>query len=165
MASAKSVILGQLQTGEYLMEKFTADLTDDEYFTKPLEGANHTAWILLHLACSEDWAVSKIQGTGPRIEASMHELVKGGSPCQADRSGYPARRKIDELFRDTRAATVEAIKMFDEARWDDPAPDDYPKDFFPTIGSLWGMQATHQFWHIGQLCVCRAAMKKKPVLF
>ncbi len=68
------------------------------------------------------------------------------------------------MFGLARTNTLEAIEAADVATWTNPSPDDYPKEFFPTIGAVWGMMATHQFWHIGQITTCRTIMKKKPVL-
>ncbi len=164
MASPKDVVLEQFQLGQKLIEMMTADLDDAEYFKAAIDGTNHIGWILCHIACSEDTSVPPIMGASPRIAQSTHDLVKSGSPCITDASKYPPRKEIDELFRNTRAATIEALAAFDEGRWADPSPDSLPKEFFPTLGSLWAMHATHQFWHIGHITVCRVAMGKKPVL-
>jgi len=95
---------------------------------------------------------------------ATQDLFKGGSVSVADPSRYPSRVEIDELFRSGRTYAIKALEAFDEARWDDPSPGDAPAQFFPTLGSLWGMAGTHQFWHIGHLTVCRTAMKKKRIL-
>ena len=68
------------------------------------------------------------------------------------------------MFRNARDHTVEILNAFDDRKWDDPAPEGVPRELFPTMGAVWGMQATHQFWHIGHITACRAAMKKKPAL-
>jgi hypothetical protein len=164
MATPKDLIINQLGSGAYLFEKFTSDLSDVEYFRPPVAGANHAAWILGHVACSEDWMTSPLAGVAPRIPEATRTLFKGGSKCLADASLYPSRREIDELFRNTRAHTIEALKAFDPARFDHPAPEGLPKELFPTLGAVWALQGTHQFWHIGQLSVCRAALKKPHVL-
>lgn len=164
MSTAKDIILNQLQSGNYLIEKFTADLSDAEYFEPPVAGSNHAAWILGHIACSEDWMVSQLTEAKPRIAEATHALFKGGSKCLPDASKYPTRKQVDELFRNTRAHTIEALKIFDAATFDRPGLESLPKELFPTIGSAWALQGTHQFWHIGQLSVCRAALKKPAVL-
>jgi hypothetical protein len=164
MSTPKDIILNQLQSGNYLIEKFTADLSDAEYFKPPIAGANHAAWVLGHIACSEDSMVSPLTGTKLRLPDATHALFKGGSKCLPDASNYPSRKQIDELFRNTRAHTIEALKTFDVAKFDRPGPDNLPKDLFPTVGSVWALQGTHQFWHIGQLSGCRVAMNKPPVL-
>ncbi len=164
MASAKDVLLTQLQTGQFLIEKFTADLSDADYFKPPTEGANHAGWLLGHVACSEDSMGAAASGSDKRIPEATHQLFSGSSECVADAGRYPSRKEIDELFKDSRATLVERLKTFDDARWDDPSPEEYPKDFFPTLGSLWTICGTHQFWHIGHLTVCRVALKKPRAL-
>ena len=164
MSSAKDVILGQLEAGRKLIEMFTADLSDEEYFKPAVEGTNHVAWMLGHLACIEDAVAAGLTGTDKRIPAATHELFEGGSRCIADPSEYPSRRQIDEMFRNTRAHFLEALKAAEESNWDAPAPEGSPVELFPTVGALWGMPSIHQFWHIGQIATCRATMNKKRVI-
>ena len=164
MGDVKEVVLQQLGSGEYLLGQFTGDLTDGEYFKAPVPGANHAAWIIGHIACSEDSIVAGATGGTKRIPEATHELFKGGSVCVPEASKYPSRKKIDELLRDTRARTVEALKACDAGKWSDPSPEGWPKEVFPTKGAMWGALAMHQYWHLGQLTVCRSAMKKKRVL-
>ena len=163
MSSLKDVLLSQLRTGQHFFEKFTADLSDAEYFKPPVEGGNHAAWIVGHVACSEDSILSQLIGTPKRIPDTSHELFKGGSTCLADASRYPSRKQIDELFRNSRARTIEELTRFDETKWNEPSPAGWST--FPTLGAMWGLQGTHQFWHLGQLAVCRQALNKKRVLF
>lgn len=165
MASAKEVVLQQLRNGQYFYEKFTADLSDAEYFKPPIEGGNHAAWLLGHVACAEDSLVALITGGTKRIPEATHELFKGGSMCVANPSKYPSRRQIDELFRNSRANTIEALTKYNDRKWEEPSPQGWDKLVFPTMGAMWALQGTHQFWHIGQVTVCRQAMKKKRVLF
>lgn len=164
MATAKDVILGQLGTGQYLMDKFTADLSDEDYFRIPADGANHPAWIVGHIAVSEDSLVAAATGGAKKIPDATYELFKGGSKCVADASKYPSRKEIDELFKTSRAHTVEALASSDDSTWGEPSPEGFPEDVLPTMGSIWELQGTHQFWHIGQLTVCRAVLKKPQVL-
>ena len=164
MADVKDVILQQLGTADYLLGQFTGDLTNEEFFKMPLDGANHAAWIVGHVACSEDSIVAAITSGAKRIPEVTSELFKGGSVCVPDASKYPSRRELEELLKDSRAHTVEALKTYDAGKWDDPSPEGWSKEIFPTMGVLWGLIGTHVFWHIGQLTVCRAAMSKKHVL-
>ena len=163
MTGPKDVIVAQMQTSQFLFEKLTSDLTDAEYFRAPVSGANHAGWIFGHIACAEDWVSSLLGGSRMRIPDSTHALFKSGSVCHSDAARYPARKKLDELFRDSRAHALEALKSFDAARWNEPNPKgaDGP---FPTLGALCGLLGFHPFWHIGQLTVCRAAMGKPRVL-
>lgn len=163
MAGPKDVVLGQLQTSQFLFEKMTADLSDTEYFKPPVSGANHPAWILGHIACAEDWVTSILAGGNMRIPEATHKLFGSGSTCLPDASKYPARKQLDELFRNSRAHAIEAFKAFDATRWNEPNPKG-PEGPFPTLGSLGALLGFHPFWHIGQLTVCRVALGKKKVL-
>ncbi len=164
MASAKEVILSQLGMGQFLIDKFTADLSDAEYYSVPTAGTNHAAWILGHIAVSEDNGIALATGGKKRHAQATHDLFKGGSKCEPDAKKYPSRKDVDRLFQDTRAALIETVKLFDEKEWNDPTPPEANKNLFPTLGSVWALQGTHQFWHIGQLSVCRKALHKKQVL-
>lgn len=161
MASAIDVLIAQLQSGKTFFDMFTSDLSDEEYFQLPCNGSNHVAWNVGHIACSEDSITAQLTGTTPRIAEATNVLFKGGSTCLADASKYPPRKEIDTHFRDSRSRTVEALLSFDTSKWGLPSPERWLKSPFPTIGALWGLQGTHQFWHLGQITVCRQAMGKK----
>jgi len=160
MADAKTIVREQFNTGIWLIERCIADLTDEEYFKPAAPGTNHTAWILLHLARTEDWAMSALTGSEHRIPEDIRSRFEFGSTCGTDASKHPPRKEIDAMFREQRAHTMETLEASDLSTWDQPSPEGFP-EFFPTVGSIWGMQSTHQFWHIGQLTTCRAVMKKK----
>lgn len=164
MVSPKDVIADQLQRGAYLMEVFTKDLTDADYFQPAVPGSNHTAWVVGHLACSEDWGRWLLTGNPKRIAETTHLLFKGGSLCIPDSSNYPARKALNNLFAESRAHLVESLGSFDISRWNEPTPDHGPKKQFPTLGALWSLMGFHQFWHIGQLTTCRKALGKKAML-
>ncbi len=163
MAGAKDVILHQFETSKFLIDKLTADLSDEEYFRSPTDKANHAAWIVGHIASSEDWVTAILTGTERRIPDSTRELFRGGSACRPDPSIYPSRKEIDTMFRDARTRAVEAVLGFDETRWSEASPEDAAQAF-PTLGTLCSMLGFHPFWHIGQLTMCRAALGKPGVL-
>lgn len=163
MSSVKDVIHRQLQDGQTLIDMLTKDMSDSEYFVAPLDGANHIGWILGHIACTEDWVVAAMTGSPWRIASSVRERFEYDSICLPDASMYPSRPKIDQLFRNARENTVETLQASDEGEWDDPPPEGMPRAYFPTLGAVWGKQATHQFWHVGQITVCRTALGKPRV--
>ena len=98
-------------------------------------------------------------------DAVHGDLPRAGARGRMMPCGIAPRREIDEVFRNARAITSEALSMFDEQRWDAPSPEGAPKDIFPTVGAQWCMAATHQFWHLGQLTIYRKAMNKRSLLF
>ena len=163
MTGPKDVIREQLEASGHLVGMFTKDLTDGEYFKPAIAGGNHTAWAVGHIAVSEDSMLGHITGDAPRLPEAMRQLFAGGSECHPEASTYPSRSEIDEMLRTVRAHTFEQLAAFDEGRWDDPSPEALPQEFFPTVGSMWNMIASHSFWHIGQITCNRQALKKGRV--
>lgn len=164
MADAKEVLLGQFAMSDMLIGKMTADLSDDDYFKIPVPGTNHVAWLIGHIATSEDSMSSAICGTTATTDEATQNLFKGGSKCVGDAAVYPARSQIDAMYRESRTNMVEKLKAFDAAKWNDPSPEGWDKNFFPTLGVIWTIMGTHPFWHIGHLTVCRAALGKGSAL-
>lgn len=164
MSSMKDVILGQLQTSGWLLDQMLADLTDAEFFCPAVPGSNHAAWILGHIATSEESLTCKIVGRTPAFDEPLMKMFGGQSKCLPDASRYPSVADIKAMFRNARERTVQTLKAFDEKHWNDPSPEGLPRDFFPTKGSVWALQGTHAYWHIGQLTTCRVALGKKRVL-
>ena len=160
MADAKETVKQQLQMGENLLKMFSSDFSDADGLVQPVEGGCHLIWILGHLATTQDWAVSKLTGQPNRVPQKLIDLFKGGSKVAADAKRYPPRAEVEDLFRQTQAATIKALDVFDEKRWSDPSPDGVPREYFPTAGSLWGMMGTHTFWHVGQLTDIRRRLGK-----
>jgi hypothetical protein len=164
MASPKDTIKFQLGTAAALVEMFTKDLSDEEYYKVAVPGANHAGWIVGHLAVSADSLAAGACGGKMRFPQEMHDLFNGQSECKADASSYPSRKEIEEMFTNSNAHTMEDLATFDESKWDNPSPDSMPKDFFPTVGTMWNMIGAHPFWHIGQLTTNRVAMGKPRAL-
>ncbi len=164
MAGPKDVVEHQLQTGYQLIEMYTGDLSDEEYFKPAAPGTNHPAWIVGHIAVTEDSLVSMITGRAKRFPQTMHDLLGPSSTCESDASKYPSRSELGEMLRNSLAHTVEALQKFDEGNWADPAPEGLPEGFFDTAGSVWGLIGFHQFWHIGQLTTCRTVLNKKRMI-
>ena len=119
-----------------LIEKFTADLSDEEYFIPATAGANHPGWILGHVTYVEDWAVALAAGLPQRLPRTLSRQFGRSSDCVPDPSPYPSRGELDEMFRKARANTFVSLQAFEEGRWDDPSPDRVPQDLFPTLGAL-----------------------------
>ena len=112
MISAKDIILGQLKCGQYLIETFTADLTDAEYYKPPVAGGNQRGvdpWPpRLHRGLGRVGLQRKVRN---HISQVTRAIFKPGNPCLPDASKYPTRKEMDELFKNSRANLVEKLMM------------------------------------------------------
>jgi hypothetical protein len=162
MTGPKDILTSQLELGGGVLEKFTADFSDDEWLFQPGDGGCHLIWIHGHLAETQDWAVSLLTGQPRRFDQKHIDLFSGGSTIVADASKYPSKATVQSMFKEAQTMTVAAIDGFDVNRWDEPAPEGAPAEFFPTAGALWNMLPLHTFWHFGQVTVARRMLGKPP---
>lgn len=157
----KTLVLNQLESSKWLYDSFIADFTDDEARFQPSGGGNHLNWILAHLAVSADSMISKLTGNAKHLSEALHKEYSGGSTCRPDDGMTRAEAK--RLYDEAHARTVAFVKSFEEARYDDKAPEGMPP-LFPTAGSVVGLLATHPFWHFGQVTVIRNLLGKPRLL-
>jgi hypothetical protein len=157
----KEFVIGQLAAAKFLFDTFTKDFSDEDAKYQPCDGGIHLNWMLVHLAVSADSMISKIAGEPKKLSEALHTAYAGGSTCKPD-DGM-TRAEAQKLYDQWHERTVEFVKSFDEARYDEKAPQGFP-ELFPTAGSVIGLLATHPFWHFGQLTVNRRMLKKPKLL-
>src|SRR5713226_4752650 len=68
------------------------------------------------------------------------------------------------LFEDQRKRVIQVLTAEDMSKWGLPAPTGLPV-IFKTVGSVWGIVGTHQYWHIGQLMTIRTMLGKPAFQF
>lgn len=73
------------------------------------------------------------------------------------------KQQVVDLFIKTHQAAMAFTKTLTDADLDKPAPESFRK-FFPTVGDLMSLQATHVMMHLGQIQVARRKLGK-PILF
>ena len=160
---AKDVLRNQLASGDNLIEMFSQDFSDEEYLYQLPNGGQTTLWIIGHLAVSEDWMLSKISRGEVKISPEMHEKFQGGTAPTGNAEDNPSIDEVKQLFKEQRERTLAALDESDTDTWENESPEDV-RQFFPTIGGLWSLMATHEFWHFGQLSVIRRNLEKPSAL-
>jgi hypothetical protein len=72
---------------------------------------------------------------------------------------YETKDDALTMLRDAQARITGAVEKLDDARLDEPFPDEAYRDVFPTIRhALTQVLVGHAAFHIGQLTVWRRAM-------
>lgn len=158
--TAKDIILQQLGGSQYLFENFTKDFGEQDAKYQPFPGGNHLNWILVHLACTEDWVISTLTGRPKQLSEQLHKSYGGGSPCDA----FDGMTKAEawKVFTTQRARTVDFVNSYPESDYDQAAPSGFA--MFRKKGDLVSLIGSHPFWHFGQLSVNRR-MLGKPAVF
>lgn len=140
-------------------------IPDEELTLQPVAGQviNHPAWVLGHLAVSNDFAAESLGGQAvcPPAWAALFEQ---GTRPQADRSLYPTKAVLLDHLQRSVAAVKDRLAMASPQQLAGPAPD-VMRDFFPTMGNFVVFDmTTHAGTHLGQLSAWRRA-KGYPALF
>ena len=155
--SPKEVVLNQLVMCQSLYDSAVKDLSEAEMRHQAFSGASHVNWILAHLAVSEDGMIAQLSGKPNRLSPELHKSYSGGSECRAD-DGL-TKAEAWKLFTEQGKLTVEFIRTFPEAKYDEPSPEKL-RGFVPTVGGVVGLLATHPYWHFGQVTFSRRSLKK-----
>jgi hypothetical protein len=142
---------------DYLCEQ-VADVTPADMVAQPAGVTNHPAWLIGHLtyACE---LLGGALGLEPWLPQDWSARYGTGSVPVADAARYEPKDVALAILRDGQARLTRAVEQLDEARLDDPFPDESLRTLFPTIRhALTQILAGHPAFHVGQLSVWRKAM-------
>ena len=167
----KALLRNQLVSGREILTKAAEPLTEDEFHVHlPGPGVSPN-WVFGHLAVNEDWFLSILTGSAIALDAELIAMYQDDTsykqevPITTSRHGtHPTKREILDLFESQRTRVLDALDASDTSDWLDPAPDGMPA-VFDTVGAVWGVIGTHQYWHIGQLMSIRHMLGKPPFQF
>jgi hypothetical protein len=157
-------LLGQLRIGAWTLTEAAKILDEDEFLQKLPNAGESANWIFGHLAVNEDWFLSLLTGSPPKLSQKMHDVYQADFPLPSHAPMAIPRSKLIAIFKGQRARTVATIKSADIRKWSAPAPSQMP-DEFKTQADVWGGIATHQYWHIGQLMTIRTMLGKPAFTF
>ena len=148
----------------YVLDSYLADLTDAELMTRPGPGCNHLAYQLGHLIESHVSMMNDLSpGSGPELPAGFkqkHSKESAGSNNPDD--FYKKDEYVALLAKCREAAKAELAKATD-ADFDKPAPESM-RQWFPTVGHIWALIATHPLMHSGQFVPVRRSLGKPVVM-
>lgn len=149
--------LGMLQTT-------LADFSDSDMLARPCPGANHAAWQVGHLICSETGLVNDAScGSMPALPDGFRERFTKDTAKSDDPAIFLTKAQLLDQFARQRRVTVAWVRGLEEADLDRPAPERF-RTFIPTLADLVMLLPTHVAMHMGQMQVTRRKLGK-PVLF
>jgi hypothetical protein len=146
-----------------MLKMSLSDFSDADLLVRPLPSANHTAWQLGHLICSECRmnmaAGAKMPALPPGFEAKFtKETAKVDDPA-----AFPKKSDLLAIYDQQRKGTITWVKGLSEKDLDAPAPERM-RAFVPTVAALTMLGPSHLAMHLGQMQVIRRKLGK-PVLF
>ena len=138
-------------------KRLVADIPDDKMAAQPVEGMNHAAWVLGHLAYVFDSMIG-VWDEKPVMSAEWKELFNLSSKPLPDRAKYPSKAALFEAYEKAYQRIVDKVKA--------ASPESLARDFpnprlratLPTVGmAMVHILTSHQGIHLGQLSAWRRA--------
>ena len=155
--------LEALQFARGVTLAFAESLSDDQFFERACDGGNHAAFIIGHIASTDDFVLAELTGSPPTMPESLLKLVGGGAPVSDDRDVYPSRGELMAMLADRREASVSYFKSFDDEGLLAPIEGKIAQ-FGKNRAVLMATTAWHEGMHAGQITVARKRLGMAPVL-
>lgn len=161
---SKDVISKTLETGDFLVQAYLADLSPAEMLARPAPAANHIAWQLGHLIASERFLVENaVPNSMPPLPDGFAERHTTQAAASDAANDFLTKEAYLELARKIRAGTLQALEKLSDADLDRPVSGNLPP-FVKTVGECLLLVATHWIMHTGQWVVVRRKLGR-PVMF
>ena len=147
---------------DYLREQ-VYDVDEADMVAQPNGIMNHPAWVVGHIthACQMLGGVIGLPEWLPNDWAARYGT---GSVPVADAGLYETKSAALAMLGDAQSRVTRAVEKLDDARLDEPFPDESYLDVFPTVRhALTQVLVGHTANHVGQLSVWRRAMGLPPM--
>lgn len=147
---------------DYLREQVD-DVDEADMVAQPNGIMNHPAWVVGHIthACQMLGGVIGLPEWLPNDWAARYGT---GSVPVADAGLYETKSAALAMLGDAQSRVTRAVEKLDDARLDEPFPDESYLDVFPTVRhALTQVLVGHTANHVGQLSVWRRAMGLPPM--
>lgn len=159
----KDVMRKSLDTSDFVLKAYLADLSDADLRLRPVEGMHSIALQLGHLIGTERYVNELIKpGSTPPLPEGF-EKAHDIKNADLDDSGFVTKEKYLELMAAQRAATKALIEAIPESEFDDTRDGKLPQ-WIPTVGNALALPGLHCLMHYGQFVAVRRALKK-PIAF
>lgn len=146
------------------LQRLVGDLTDEE-LSRPVSGAvNPPAYVLGHLAISNDFAL-QILGEAPVCPQEWHEAFGPGSSPESLRIPLPTKAELMTAIETGHARVCEAVKTASPEALAEPQTFPFFRNTpIETLGDCISLlMTTHFATHIGQLSVMRRQLGHTPL--
>jgi len=157
-------LAAMLQQSLEVLEMTLADFSDADMLVRPVPAANHAAWQLGHLVCSESEMMRAVGAKDvPALPAGLAEKFSAATARVDDPSAFPAKGELLALLKRQRAATIAWVLELKEEDLGRAMPEAL-RSFIPTFGDCALLTPAHAAMHVGQFQVIRRKLGK-PILF
>lgn len=144
-----------------------AQLTEpDHWVYRPTPEANHSLWIMGHLALADNRFASRFREATSLIPKGYEDLFWFGSTCRSSLDEYPPVDEVKAYLMDRREKLLAVLDEVTEAELEGPLPSMNPLSPMataPNLGQYFPYAASHEMMHAGQLSVCCRGLGYRPL--
>lgn len=154
--------LNAMRFGRGFLKRMLEKTPDEIYFSQAHEGANHAAWVVGHLASTDDFILSSLSGRPSALPPEWAKPFVGGSVCHPDASKYPPRAELERKLDETRAALEEWYTSLTDEQLATPVQGDLAM-FIPAFSAIGASCSFHDAFHSAQISASRRASGLPPM--
>jgi hypothetical protein len=145
-----------LRFAHKMLSDFTMGFADEQLTAQAPGAANHVLWTLGHIAHTNDWIATKLDGQPMYVPDTYGKLFDNKSTPVPDPNAYPDISELRGQFDATFDRLVAAANALDDTQA--AAPVESGGGFI--LDKLDGLYkaAWHESWHLGQIADLRRAL-------
>lgn len=163
IATLKQMAVDRLNWANGFSDAIIDSLTDEQLMARAGGAGNHAAWVMGHVAASNDQIVAAMSGRPAVLPESFHKTFSGGSKPSNNRSDYPSRAELKAALKKVRQHTIKWVQSLDEETALAPAPEPL-RPFAPDAITTPFTIVAHDLYHLGQVASVRASLGLEPLM-
>lgn len=158
----RKVTLDSLRFGRSFVKMMLEKTPDELFHTPAFEGANHPAWVVGHLATTDEFFYKSLGGGEGALPAEWDALFGMNSKCVADASKYPSRKELETALDATRAKVESWLGSLSDEELMQPIEGELAM-FASTVAQLGASLSFHDGFHGAQISGTRRASGLPPL--
>ena len=136
-------------------DQLIAEIDPQDFCSQPVEGMNHPAWILGHLAFAVDAHAAHVGGK-PQL-SDWNKTFGFGTELSTDPAAYPGKDELIKIWHDANERYIAAVSSASAEDLAQPTKGPLAEPL-PTVGDFLTFSLTaHVALHLGQLSAWRRA--------
>ena len=165
MPTANDLLVNSLTISQKMLNRYTQDLTPQEYLHRPCAGGNTAAWIIGHLVLTDRVAMARAGLKPGQMPALPEGFEKRFSrePDAPKASEFGDVRILMPLFNEHRQLLIDTVRRMSPAELDTPLEKPHPMFGAVIAEALNFVGGPHAAMHAGQITIIRRSMGKPPL--
>jgi uncharacterized damage-inducible protein DinB len=161
MTDAKDAIVSALANSQFMLDRFIADLSPEEYLYRPTAKANCAAWTVGHLILTDRRAAGRFGAQLPALPEGFEQRFARDEHAPAAME-YGDVSGLRALFNETRGLFIEAVRRATPEVLATPLENVHPR--FKTLGEMALFMSIHTSMHSGQITLIRRCLGRPPLI-